>query len=1139
MQKMDQIMARKTTHRGRRNTLLVHGMGGTGKTQLVLQYVEEHRTEYSVTLWLDATTRESFVWSCFLACKSLRLTSSDSQSDTHEALVPQRSPAVNELLAWLHERPSSGKWLVVLDNVDDLNWGIKDVFPRGMAGSVIVTSRDSYVSRAFGCPKITLESMEVDEASAFLRVAAFPDLEESSNELDALCAKVSTLVDCLPLAVHLAAATIQTSPQIISIDDPTVDDACEAIAAYIDRFEDKKDILLMRDDSYQFMQTSYPRTVLTTFETTFDKLRGERRPLYEPPAMTLLAMLAFMGEENVVDVHMRFQQAYSGILAGHNSYATRHMKKWLSKILTGESSVAYLDQEQTEWDHHGYCETLGALHRYGLIRIPSKGLPEILPLHKIVRWRVQKEEEDEMRSHLEQYAVLLELALASKTIDETDLVRTLNELADLYVELGFWQYAETCRRLHLMRQIHSVGRQHAVTVASLEKLLEILIHRKFADEVEHEVFMYVKDAPDRQAVLEALPANLLLLLNRMFKKEHATNWTRSFPEKMLPPDEGQEDDQNPFAAPINTLVGLPASKSPMAQGAAQLELWRPTLEAPGLPAQISSQIAERKLALLNSASKPPDLVTMFEVLAMGSSELLSRYMHHIDEDMVHYCDPVAGRTVLHFIAAYGQPQDVARCIEKGSDISARDRYGSTPLHVAGMQGRPEVFKALVDANGDTKLKDNHGKTPLQYASQRPLLLPSVDHLIERPALKGPPQNPSTTSPELMALPRPAGNNAFSLQNQAYVESDDSSSDDTDTTFDSESATFLDPEPQYLKHKNPFDPLDTSVPHSFYAPPSMLTARKFSPFTVSPLRSSKSTCSGRSSLARDDESRPSQEERRSIEPQDLLSDDLENRTVEPVVENTKISPASADQSSMGNRVTMPAEASPAPKPSMREQIPLHLEEIDVAQFLIADPADPISDKIDLPTTRPSNDYQVLVKSTTLEEALQTPLSPCTPESKSTVKLNTDLTTMPEAPHTDLTSQKARESDNKSDEALRVSKTSDAATITRKTRQPASDFSETSNGRVGEVSRKGYRRRRHRRATVTASSAATHTPAESTSRVGRESHVSSSEKKKRRETPVRRKPSALRSFWMSLMGQSGSGRTARNSSGSRRSRGTTGR
>ena len=57
----DQIhaqLARNAADSGTR-TLVVWGLGGAGKTQLVLDYLRRHRNEYKATFWIKAGRKES------------------------------------------------------------------------------------------------------------------------------------------------------------------------------------------------------------------------------------------------------------------------------------------------------------------------------------------------------------------------------------------------------------------------------------------------------------------------------------------------------------------------------------------------------------------------------------------------------------------------------------------------------------------------------------------------------------------------------------------------------------------------------------------------------------------------------------------------------------------------------------------------------------------------------------------------------------------------------------------------------------------------------------------------------------------------------------------------------------------------
>ena len=55
-------------------------------------------------------------------------------------------------------------------------------------------------------------------------------------------------------------------------------------------------------------------------------------------------------------------------------------------------------------------------------------------------------------------------------------------------------------------------------------------------------------------------------------------------------------------------------------------------------------------------------------------------------------------------------------IEAGSDLNAKDAYGSTALVVAATFGKTEVARALLEAGADMTLTNNEGSAPLQIAA---------------------------------------------------------------------------------------------------------------------------------------------------------------------------------------------------------------------------------------------------------------------------------------------------------------------------------------------------------------------------------------------------------------------------------------
>ena len=81
------------------------------------------------------------------------------------------SPTVQVVRSWLeNQKKTDYPWLVIVDNADDLSWGIEKVLPKGGRGSIIITSQDSQSWRLVdeGCEVVRVETMEHLEAQMLL-----------------------------------------------------------------------------------------------------------------------------------------------------------------------------------------------------------------------------------------------------------------------------------------------------------------------------------------------------------------------------------------------------------------------------------------------------------------------------------------------------------------------------------------------------------------------------------------------------------------------------------------------------------------------------------------------------------------------------------------------------------------------------------------------------------------------------------------------------------------------------------------------------------------------------------------------------------------------------------------------------------
>ena len=127
----------------RTTKVAITGLGGVGKTQLVLELVYRIRDRYKncLVIWIPATNMESLYQAYLDVARQLKIPGSDE--DKADA---------NKLVQGYLSKESAGRWLLVFDNTDDVNMWITqpgpgsgrliDSLPRSEQGCIVFTTRD-------------------------------------------------------------------------------------------------------------------------------------------------------------------------------------------------------------------------------------------------------------------------------------------------------------------------------------------------------------------------------------------------------------------------------------------------------------------------------------------------------------------------------------------------------------------------------------------------------------------------------------------------------------------------------------------------------------------------------------------------------------------------------------------------------------------------------------------------------------------------------------------------------------------------------------------------------------------------------------------------------------------------------------
>ena len=168
-----------------RKIVVLHGLGGMGKTQSAIHFAWQHQQDFTAVLWLNAKDEDS-----------LRQSFQEVATRLPKGAVPQtiledtQSTAglqklVETVKEWLAQ-PTNKQWLLIFDNHDNPNiqenkdklaYDIQTYLPKASHGSVILTTR--WASLKIGTMlEITKLSNSLDSLHILVRTSGRNDLGE-------------------------------------------------------------------------------------------------------------------------------------------------------------------------------------------------------------------------------------------------------------------------------------------------------------------------------------------------------------------------------------------------------------------------------------------------------------------------------------------------------------------------------------------------------------------------------------------------------------------------------------------------------------------------------------------------------------------------------------------------------------------------------------------------------------------------------------------------------------------------------------------------------------------------------------------------------------------------------------------------
>ena len=452
--------------------LVVNGLGGAGKSQLVLNYVQECGADYSAVFWIEAGQKQT-IERDYLQIHRLLF---DYPSGSAQSTV-KIEDAVPAVKSWFHGR--KGRWLVVLDSADSIDneqdpshIDLTYFLPDAPGVDVVITSRSWRAKDMTQLEAIDVSEMEPAEAAKLFTVSA--KLQDIGHDTEAEVALIVEELGRLALAITLAGAHVAATPRLSS-----------DIRRYLPKYRKQRKELLSRKPQWYIYR--YSESVLSTWETSFHAIAT-----HSPVASRLLSLLAFLnfddifldlfGRTSSVDEHGSETQSWQTLILPEGPLDTDTLDSAF-EVLQTYSLIQWKPNRESysmhklvhAWGHDRLDVqeqsrlSLGALQLLGEVMSVCSSNP-------IMKAR--------LRPHLMANFVISSALYDSLNLPDMQRLHLIDSVGKFLNTAGYWSDVAEIRRFYSRNLREILGAEHPDTLSSMNKLALVLSYQGKYEEAE-------------------------------------------------------------------------------------------------------------------------------------------------------------------------------------------------------------------------------------------------------------------------------------------------------------------------------------------------------------------------------------------------------------------------------------------------------------------------------------------------------------------------------------------------------------------------------------------------------------------------------------------------------------------------------
>jgi tetratricopeptide (TPR) repeat protein len=519
-----------TRRKRRRKVVVLHGLGGIGKTQLSIEFARRHQLRFSAVIWLDGRSEDRLRQSITTVASRIPKSQIPESSRRH---LPQNTTdidtAIKDVLAWL-SAPENNTWLVVFDNVDkdyrDLQhipdaYDVKRYIPSADHGSVLITTRLVNLGQ-LGTP-IQVSRVDGEQALAIFKNGYRRDFEGTllPSCVEGPCKKASLLISAADSAEsNRLLGLLDGLPLALAQASTFMRETATSFAEYIEFYKAQWGELMGSHDSSQAPLQEYQNgSVWTTWTISYQAIQQR-----DKMAANLLLLWACLDNKDlwfellvpayrrlrteecipewfraVASSKLTFTRTVKLLLGyslvegteGLSSYAThpivhewawqmqeedaRAKHRWLSRVIIGmavphRSERDFSVTQRRLLPHADRCvgPSLGGItNSYDMQRHSNAAILTFDALHSLGNLYADQGKLGEAEKMYQRALQGKEKALSA---EHTSTLQTVNNLGILYRDQGKLGEAEKMYQRALQGREKALGAEHTLTLDTVHNL---------------------------------------------------------------------------------------------------------------------------------------------------------------------------------------------------------------------------------------------------------------------------------------------------------------------------------------------------------------------------------------------------------------------------------------------------------------------------------------------------------------------------------------------------------------------------------------------------------------------------------------------------------------------------------------------